>query len=159
MPTTASTPRMRVREVLSCHVLSSGAMLHYAANQVMTTLTHFSTVLQQLTGRLHSFTAGQYANELSTAIDHLSQPVFLFLDNIWDSSTLKKLLPAGTALPPGSAVLATTRQADAAVTSSLWTMSWKTVITKSTKLTYFQRNKHNSSSTGCYISRQQRPEV
>jgi len=40
--------------------------------------------------------------------------VFLFLDNIWDSSTLKKLLPAGTALPPGSAVLATTRQADAA---------------------------------------------
>lgn len=72
------------------------------------------SILEQLTGRKHSFTPGQYADKLSTAMDSVSPPVFLFLDNIWDSSTLQKLLPAGTALPPGYAVLATTRQADVA---------------------------------------------
>ena len=69
------------------------------------------SILEQLTSKKHSITDLQYAQALYTAVDDAAQPVFLFLDNIWDRNNLLEVLPYGTALPPGSAVLITTRRA------------------------------------------------
>ena len=99
---------------LRCHV----ALSHDPSNDDISIAQY--RMLEQLTGREHSFSARQYAQELYPALDSATQPVFLFLDSIRHCKDLLQLLPTGTALPPGSAVLVTTRQANqAAVLSDL----------------------------------------
>lgn len=67
-------------------------------------------IAQQITGALVKFSQAQAMGELNKAFGTLTHPLLLYLDNLWDSQTPEKLLPVSVNLPPGSAILMSSRQ-------------------------------------------------